>query len=137
MTARFEVTKLVWNQGKMFRERARWLVRRLKRLLRMERRMTAEECYPLLQLSEAIIEHGRMLQSYYERPMEYVMVEISELAYRLKETPETIQDALVLLRDMGRADAYDGHGRWKLRLADTVRAEPEATEAKEPHNFSS
>ena len=76
----------------------------------------------MLQLSEAILDLGRMLQSYYARPLDYVMVEIAELAFRLRETPQTIEDALLLLKDMGRADPYDRHGRWILRLGNALDA---------------
>jgi hypothetical protein len=61
-----------------------------------------------------------MLQSYHERPLDDVMVEITELAFRLRETPQTIEDALLLLKDMGRADPYDRHGRWILRLGNAL-----------------
>jgi hypothetical protein len=37
----------------------------LKRALRMEQRLTLEEFYQQLQLSEAIIDYGRMIQAYY------------------------------------------------------------------------
>ena len=73
----------------------------------------------MLQLSEAILDLGRMLQSYYARPLDYVMVEIAELAFRLRETPQTIEDALLLLKDMGCADPYDRHGRWILHPGET------------------
>jgi hypothetical protein len=104
----------------MFRGSVRPLLGHLKRALRLERRLTVEQCYSLLELSEAIIDHGRMLQSYYERPLDYVMVEIHELGHRLRETPETVTEALLLLKDMGRAEPYDQHGRWRLHLADTL-----------------
>jgi len=35
----------------------------LTRTLGMERRLTLEECYQLIDLSEAIFEHGRMMQA--------------------------------------------------------------------------
>ena len=37
----------------------------LKRALRMEQRLTLEEFYQQLQLSEVIIDYGRMIQAYY------------------------------------------------------------------------
>ena len=104
----------------MFRGSVRPLLGHLKRALRLERRLTVEQCYSLLDLSEAVVEHGRMLQSYYERPLEYAMVQIPELAHRLRETPETVTEALMLLKDMGRAEPYDRHGRWRLHLVDTL-----------------
>ena len=93
---------------------------RIRRALRIERRFTLEESYQLLQLAETILEHGRMHQSFYEHRMEHVMVETKELAFRLRETPETIEDALRILRATGRAGRYDRHGRWKLRLAEKI-----------------
>jgi uncharacterized membrane protein YgaE (UPF0421/DUF939 family) len=106
-----------------YRHRLRRLLRLLKRFLRLERRLNLEESYQLLQLSETIMDHGRMLQSYLQSPMDYVIVEIQELALRLRETPEAIEDALLLLRGLGRAYSYDGHGGWKLRLEGTVRSD--------------
>jgi hypothetical protein len=102
----------------MGRDRLQRLLGRIRRALRIERRLTLEESHQLLQLAETIIEHGQMHQAFYEHRMEYLMVETKELAFRLRETPETIEDALRLLRVMGRADRYDRHGRWKLRLAE-------------------
>ena len=112
----------------MFRERAQRLLGLLRRTLRRKRRFTLEECYQLLQLSETIIDHGRMLQSYFQCPMEHVMVEVAELAFRLRETPETVNDALVLLMGMGRSDPFE-HGRWRLRLTGTLRGDANDKEA--------
>ena len=104
----------------MGRDQLQRLLGRIRRVLRIERRYTLEESYQLLQLAETIIEHGRMHQSFYEHRMEYLMVETKELAFRLRETPETIEDALQILRATGRAERYDRHGRWKLRLAEKL-----------------
>jgi hypothetical protein len=101
-------------------ERLRRIIRLLKRAMRIQRRLTLEEFYLLLQLSEAIVDHGRMVQSYYTRPLEPVMVEITELAFRFREEPQTIEDALLLLKDTGRADPYDRYGRWILRLGNAL-----------------
>jgi hypothetical protein len=46
-----------------------------------------------------------------------VIVEIAELAVRLRETPQAMQDALGLLGKMGRAELFCLRGCWKLRLA--------------------
>jgi hypothetical protein len=108
---------VLWGMG---RDQLKRLLGRIRRALRIERRFTLEESYELLELSEAIIDHGRMHQSYYKSPVAYVMVETKELAFRLRETPETIEDALRLLQVMGRAEPYDQSGRWKLRLAKEV-----------------
>jgi hypothetical protein len=102
---------------KIFGERLRQLVVRLKRLLGMDHRLTIQEFYQLLQLSEAIDAHGRMLQSYFGSHAGYVVVEVSELAFRLREKPETIEDALMLMREIGQAESYD-RGCWRLRLFD-------------------
>lgn len=63
------------------------------------------------------MEHGRMVQSYFESHTGYAIVEVSELAYRLREKPETIVDALVLLKGTRRAERYD-RGCWRLLLFD-------------------
>ena len=93
----------------------RWLGS-LRRALRLERRQRPQELQKLTQLSEAILDHGRMLQSSYQVPMEHAVVEVSQLAIRLRETPETITKALGLLEDMGRAERFD-RGSWRVRLA--------------------
>jgi hypothetical protein len=93
------------------------LLGRIRRALRIERRLTLEESHQLLELAETIVEHGRMHHLFYKNPMEYLMVETEELAFRFRETPQTIEDALQLLRATDRAEPYDRHGRWRLRLA--------------------
>jgi hypothetical protein len=95
----------------MGRDQLQRLLGRIRRALRIERRFTLEESYQLLELSEAIIDHARMHQSYYKRPMAYVMVDTKELAFRLRETPETIEDVLRLLQVMDREEPYDRSGR--------------------------
>ena len=49
----------------MYREHLRRMLGHLKRALRMEQRLTLEEFYQQLQLSEVIIDYGRMIQAYY------------------------------------------------------------------------
>jgi len=107
----------------MDRNKLRRLLGPLKRALLMDQRLTREEFHQLIQLSEAIIEYGRMIQAYHESSMPYVIVEIPELATRFRETPRTIKDALALLGEMGRADPSHVRGCWRLRLADTLRSE--------------
>jgi hypothetical protein len=104
----------------MYRKHLQRLVTHLKRALRIERRLTVEEFYQLLQLSEAIIDYGRMIQEYYECPVPDVIVEIPELERRFRETQRNIRDALVLLRDMGRAEPTSLNGCWRLQLARTL-----------------
>jgi hypothetical protein len=111
----------------MDRDKLRRLIARLKQALRLERRLTREEFYQLLQLSEAIIDYGRMIQTYCAYSVPYVFVEISELARRFRETPRTIRDALALLGDMGRAEPSYLRGLWKLRPADAPRSEENET----------
>ncbi len=120
----------------MFPERGRRLVGRLKRLLGMEQRLTVEEFQQLLQLSEALIDYGRMIQAHYECPVPEVIVEIPELATRFRETPQTIRDALLLLRDMGRAQPGDLRGCWKLQLADTLPCDRDGVHSATRHSHS-
>ena len=96
------------------------MIGHLKRALRMEHRLTVDEFYQLLHLSEAIIDYGRMIQVFYRCPVPEVIVEIPEVACRFRESPQTIKDALRLLRDMGRAEPADLDGCWKLQLAPTL-----------------
>jgi hypothetical protein len=96
----------------------------LQRALRKDQRLTAEEFNQRLQLSEAIIEYGRMIQAYYRYSAPIVILEITELANRFREKPQTIKDALVLLREIGRAEPADLDGCWKLRLAGTLLGAP-------------
>jgi hypothetical protein len=88
----------------------------VKRALRKDRRLTAEEFNQLLQLSEAIIDYGRMIQEHRRRSVPNVILEITELANRFRETPQTIKDALLLLRDIGCAQPAGLDGCWKLQL---------------------
>jgi hypothetical protein len=110
---------MLWSKG-MYREPVRRMIGHLKRALRMEHRLTVEEFYKLLQLSEAIIDYGRMIQTYCGYSVPYVIVEVPELARRFRETPRTIKDALRLLSDMGQAESAQLHGCWKLQLASTL-----------------
>jgi hypothetical protein len=93
----------------------------LKRALRKEQRPTIGE---LLQLSEAIIDYGRMIHAYHNSSLPEVIVEIPELSHRFRETPQTIKDALLLLRGIGRAEPTDLDGCWKLEVTNKNLAEP-------------
>jgi len=110
---------MLWSKG-TYREHIRRMIGHLKRALRMEHRLTVEEFYQLLHLSEAIIDYGRMIQTYCGYSVPYVIVEVPELASRFRETPRTIKDALLLLSDMGQAESAHLHGCWKLQLASTL-----------------
>lgn len=104
----------------MYREHLQRLIGLLKRTLRVERRLTLEECYQLLQLAEALIEYGRMIQAHLGHSAPYVIVEIPELALRFRETTEAIKDALRLLREMGRAEPLRVRGCWRVQLTDPL-----------------
>ncbi len=106
----------------MDRDKLRRLIGRLKQALRLGRRLTLEESHQLLQLSGAILDYGRIIQEYRGYTAQYAMVEVPELAIRFRETPRTIQEALALLGDMGRAEPSHLQGCWKLRLADALRS---------------
>jgi hypothetical protein len=106
----------------MYREQLRRAIGHLKRALRKEKRLTVEEFNQRLQLSEAIIDYGRMIQAFYGYSVPDAIVEITELANRFRETPQNIKDALRLLRDIGRAEPADLDGCWKLQLAGTFPA---------------
>src|ERR1700693_6100176 len=97
----------------------------IKRALRKDRRLTADEFHQLRQLSEAIIDYGRMIQTYRRYAGPNVILEITELANRFRETPQTVKDALLLLQDIGCAELSDLEGCWKLQLADALSRLPE------------
>ena len=94
----------------------------LKSSLRRERR-TAGERSQLQELSEAIVEYGRMMQAHlgystgYDMPD--VVVEVPEMARRFRETPKTIKEALVLLEETGRAQPIHLSDCWRLQLTST------------------
>ena len=90
---------------------------RARLLLRLERRLSLAETYQLFDLAETILGHGRLVQSHFEFRMEHVIVEVEELAFRLRETPGAVTDALRLLRYMGRAERFGRPGCWRLNLA--------------------
>jgi hypothetical protein len=100
----------------MYREQFGRVIVHVKRALRWDRRLSADEFNQLLQLSEEIIDYGRMVQAYRRCPVANVTLEITELANRLRETPQTIKNALLLLRDIGCAEPANLDGCWKLQL---------------------
>ena len=73
-------------------EQSHRLFNRVTLALGIKRRLTFEECYELLHLSEAIIEYGRMMLAYQGHSAAELLVEIPELARRFRETPRTIKD---------------------------------------------
>jgi hypothetical protein len=120
-SARFGARVMYWEQfGRV--------IVQVKRALRNDRRLTAEQFNQLLQLSEAIIDYGRMIQAHRRHSVPNVILEITELANRFRETPQTIKDALLLLRDIGCAQPADLDGCWKLQLG--------RCSARRPQGFS-
>ncbi len=109
----------------MYREHFGRVIVHVKRALRKDQRLTADEFNQLLQLSEAIIDYGRMIQVHRRHSVPNVILEITELANRFRETPQTIKDALLLLREIGRAEPIDRDGCWKLKLAGTTAPRPQ------------
>jgi hypothetical protein len=64
------------------------------------------------ELATAITEYGRMRQEH--KGSRSVVLGAGELAMRLRETTQTIVEALEVLRDQGRAQETGTHGRWRL-----------------------
>jgi hypothetical protein len=91
------------------------VILQVKRALGKDHRLTADEFNQLLQLSEEIIDYGRMIRAYRGYSVN-VTLEITELANRFRESPRTIKDALLLLQDTGDAEPANLDGCWKLRL---------------------
>jgi hypothetical protein len=102
----------------MFLGRLLELFDHLKSSLRRERR-TAGERSQLQELSEAIVEYGRMMQAHLGYSTPGVVVEVPEMARRFRETPKTIKEALVLLEETGRAQPIHLSDCWRLQLRST------------------
>jgi hypothetical protein len=100
------------------------VILQVKRALGKDHRLTADEFNQLLQLSEEIIDYGRMIRAYRGYSVPNVTLEITELANRFRESPETIKDALLLLQDTGDAEPANLDGCWKLRLAGSTPQPP-------------
>ena len=86
-----------------------------------ERRLTIEG---LLQLAEAIFDYGLTIQAseqWSALPPPYIIIAIPELTVRFRETPQAINDTLLLLRAMGLCEPLDCHGHWKLKLTGALR----------------
>src|SRR6202158_6558866 len=90
----------------------------------MKQRLTVQEFDQILQLSEEIIDYGRMIRAYRGYSVPNVTIEISELATRFRESPQTIKDALLLLQDTGDAEPANLDGCWKLRLLGSTPQPP-------------
>jgi len=110
----------------MHRGRLQQLFEGLKRRLRWERG-TAGDSRHLQELSESIVEYGRMIQAHLGDEAGYgigygtvaVVVEVPEMAHRFRETPKTIKEALILLQQIGRAQPIHLRGCWRLQLTTT------------------
>lgn len=93
------------------------IFRRLKRPL--ERRRNIEE---LVALAEAITDYAQMTQSlegWREQPPQYIIVGIQELAFRFRETPRTIKDALLILNLEDIANPLPRRRQyWKIKLSE-------------------
>lgn len=103
----------------MYRHHWQRLVGLFKRALRMDRRLNIGE---FTLLADAISDYGRMIQAHEQwtgRPPQYVIVEVTELAYRFRETEQVIKDALLLLKTARRAEPVPRCGYWKLKVAGT------------------
>jgi hypothetical protein len=103
------------GEKRMFLGRLQELFDHLKSSLRRERR-TAGERSQLQELSEAIVEYGRMMQAHLGYSTPDVVVEVPEMARRFRETPKTIKEALVLLEETGRAQPIHLSDCWRLQL---------------------
>ena len=65
----------------MYRERLRRVLGHFKRALRRDQRLGAEEFDQRLQLLEAIIDYGPMIQAYHGYSVPGVILEITQLAH--------------------------------------------------------
>ncbi len=96
------------------------VIRFLKRALHIERRLTVDEFYRLVQLSEDIVAYGRLASQHYVRDPaavgRTVGVDVDDVAFRLRETTRDVAAALVLLEKKGQASRTWLDGHWILFL---------------------
>ncbi|MBS1853062.1 MAG: hypothetical protein JST79_19335 [Acidobacteria bacterium] len=76
-------------------------------------RVSQEEV--VLQLAEAILEYGRMLQQHCSTS-EPVTVKLDDLIYRFREERPAIMQALLLLKDRGQAKPHIPGINWKVKV---------------------
>jgi hypothetical protein len=115
----------------MFLGRLQELFDHLRRSLRRERR-TAGVRSQLQELSEAIVEYGRMMQAHLGYSTPDVVVEVPEMARRFRETAKTIKEALVLLEETGRAQPIHLGDCWRLQLRSTPLKDSEGFPSATP-----
>ncbi len=66
------------------------------------------------QIRKSIIDHGRMVYNLYS--VQWVRIEVKQLAYRLRESPADVIAALMILENDGLAFRTTSKGLWKLRV---------------------
>jgi hypothetical protein len=77
---------------------------------------TKEREQDLEQLTSAVLEFGKMRCQFYRN--EIKMVDVTELALRLRETTRAITSTLNLLEKRGLAERTDVPQRWRLYVRD-------------------
>jgi hypothetical protein len=65
------------------------------------------------ELADSVLDYGRM--SLYIYPQQAVLVDVDELAFRLRETRRTVRKALRLLESQGQAQRSDLREVWRLQ----------------------
>jgi hypothetical protein len=65
------------------------------------------------ELARSVMDYGRMRRDVLSQ--ELIVVEVDDLAFRLRKTPRTITKALFLLEGRGRAKRTELEGLWELR----------------------
>lgn len=66
------------------------------------------------ELARSVMDFGRIRLDAGSR--NGVVVEVEELAFRLRETRRAVTKALVLLESRGRAQQTEQNGRWRLQI---------------------
>ncbi len=75
---------------------------------------TASRNREIEELAQSVLDYGRM--RLYMYPKQEVVVEVGELAFRLRETPRTINKVLSLLESQRRAKRTELDGLWRLEF---------------------
>lgn len=66
------------------------------------------------ELARSVVDYGRIRLD--ARARNDVVVEVEELAFRLRETRRSVAEALFLLESRGRAQRTEENGRWRLQI---------------------